>query len=1167
MRPKARFRFLVLGLAAVAVPGALGRASAGAAAVASAEVPVGGAAEEAAARLLEAAGAAGGVCAVVGATDGDLAVALGRRGPLVVHALVAEGKRLAAVRRTIAAAGLYGRVSADLLSGAGASDGGSAPGAAGGARLPYAENLVNLAVVEGVSALAPGGSWAAEVGRVLAPLGTAAVRVRGETRAEDLARALSAAGLQGAEAIEAGGRWVVARKPWPPDIDEWTHYLHGPDNNPVARDLRVGPPARMQWTADPPWLQSHETVSSVSTLVTARGRLYAIVNEAPISLAGPHAPPDAWFLVARDAFNGMRLWKVPIRRWGWREWKPSWFSPRPNDIPLNLQKRLAAVGDRVYVTLGYRAPVSELDGRTGRRLRTFPGTERTNELLVTDRWLLVSTVEPDAEAVRIAAVDLEAGRRRWRTAETYRGTTVDYIRWKAMRGSAPPAKLDPAPNLATDGRETVALIDGPNLVALDLATGRRRWSAPFPMAPTDETAGGMKARGRLWNGTVIVTGGVVLHASPNRLGALDARTGKVLWTRPKAYIGHLWYEWKDVFVIDGVVWTWGEDLAVEPLARSTGPRKMRSRFPTRAVGYDLRTGRVAREVALGPLFKSHHHHRCYRNKATVRYILASRRGTEFVSLTGGPHTIHNWVRGTCHVGMMPACGLQYVPPHPCVCYIEEKLNGFLALAPASEAGGTGGHPSPAASTSGAAVSGPAVAPLSGAPVSGAVAAVGPAEGDHFLERGPAYGRVAPAPAASPEADWPAFRHDAARTGTVAAPVPDGVKVRWRVAVGRRLSPPVAVADRVLVALVDEHQVACLDARTGAEAWRFTAGGRIDSPPTWHRGTVLFGSADGWVYCVRARDGVLVWRFRAAPGRRLVGAHEQLESAWPVHGSVLVLEDGPGAAGPAGADGAGRPAGAAAEGGATAYVVAGRSSHLDGGLHLWALDAATGAVRRHRVMRGPFYPADAVEENYRLPMGALPDILVSDGQHIYMRTKAFDRRLQPVEATPLLRPTTGFLDDAYFKRTPWRIQGLSDWGRLIVHDRRSAYYVRMFDSLKGLSPDVYFTPAAEGYLLFARPMDRKKSPTWSLRMPVRVRAMAAAGDRLFAAGPPDVVDPADPWGAFQGRKGGLLYVFDAATGRKVAEHRLPSPPVFNGLAAARGRLFLAAEDGRLTCLAE
>ena len=37
------------------------------------------------------------------------------------------------------------------------------------------------------------------------------------------------------------------------------------------------------------------------------------------------------------------------------------------------------------------------------------------------------------------------------------------------------------------------------------------------------------------------------------------------------------------------------------------------------------------------------------------------------------------------------------------------------------------------------------------------------------------------------------------------------------------------------------------------------------------------------------------------------------------------------------------------------------------------------------------------------------------------------------------------------------------------------------------------------------------------------------------------------------------------GEKLAEHRLDAPPVFDGMAAAGGRLLLATVDGRVLCL--
>ena len=79
--------------------------------------------------------------------------------------------------------------------------------------------------------------------------------------------------------------------------------------------------------------------------------------------------------------------------------------------------------------------------------------------------------------------------------------------------------------------------------------------------------------------------------------------------------------------------------------------------------------------------------------------------------------------------------------------------------------------------------------------------------------------------------------------------------------------------------------------------------------------MLFGCKDGSVYCLRAEDGALAWRYRASADRRHM-ALEQLESVWPIHGSVLV------------------------ENGVVSFV-AGRSVFLDGGLRFFRLDAATG----------------------------------------------------------------------------------------------------------------------------------------------------------------------------------------------------------------------------------
>jgi outer membrane protein assembly factor BamB len=857
-------------------------------------------------RIVEISGRSGGICVVVGARDAQLALAVARHGNFVVHVLAADPSVCQLMQQEIRSQGLYGTVSAAVYD---------------GGRLPYADNLVNLVIAEDTDAQREHGLTRAELARVLAPLGTAF-----------LDREADATDGLGLEVIHSalGASWLVLRKSWPKDIDQWTHFLHGADGNPVARDRVVGPPRHYQWINGPMFQRSHETVSSISTLVTANGRLFYIVDEAPISLTGQHELPDQWFLAARDAFNGVDLWKVPIRRWGWREWKDTWFSNRPGDFPLNLQKRLVAVGDRVYATLGYHAPVSELDAQTGEILQTYEGTERTNEILVLEDDLILSVLGDND--VRVMAVDAVSGRRRWVSPTGYRGTTVDYLKWSGQGGGVAPTKLDPSLNIATDGR-AIALIDGPDIVCLSRATGVEQWRTPFPSAESDSSAGGIRSNGDLWNGTMIVCDGVVLHASPGKLAALAADDGRLLWEQPKRYIGHLWYEWKDVFVIDGLVWTWSDQLDEAVFERS-GQRPQRTLAPRTVNGYDLQTGTLRREVPLGTVFHAHHHHRCYRNKATERYILASRRGTEYIDLQQEQHTVHNWVRGTCHVGMMPANGLQYAPPHPCQCYIDEKLNGMNALAPAGPGDPQDAEPGPR------------------------------------LVRGPAYAIQSAAPAAPHDADWPTFRADALRTGSGAAVVPDDAVLQWNVRVGTKVSAPIAADGRVFAALTDEHHAIALDGRDGRLLWQFAAGARIDSPPTYFNGTVLFGSADGCVYCLRADDGQLVWRFRAAPHARLIGAFGQLESAWPVSGSVLVQ-------------------------GGIVYFAAGRTSQLDGGIYLVGLDAQTGEVRCENRLEGPDYKAGDFDENFGLPMGSLPDILVGDGTNVFMRSQAFDADLQPI----------------------------------------------------------------------------------------------------------------------------------------------------------------------------
>ena len=89
----------------------------------------------------------------------------------------------------------------------------------------------------------------------------------------------------------------------------------------------MGPPRHLQWTAKPLYCRSHEWDSSVSALVSGGGRVFYILDEGPIGVTDPRFPAR-WMLVARDAFNGLLLWKRPLDGWGWRAWAYDRFADK-----------------------------------------------------------------------------------------------------------------------------------------------------------------------------------------------------------------------------------------------------------------------------------------------------------------------------------------------------------------------------------------------------------------------------------------------------------------------------------------------------------------------------------------------------------------------------------------------------------------------------------------------------------------------------------------------------------------------------------------------------------------------------------------------------------------------------------------------------------------------
>ena len=298
--------------------------------------------EESAQQILQAAEMRGGLIVHLGCGDGRLTAALHRDEHHVVQGLERDAGRVAQARAWLQKLGIYGPVSARLFD---------------GTRLPYADNLVNLVVAENLDGVSRD-----EALRVLAPGGKLCVK-------ED-------------------GQWTITAKPRPNNIDEWTHFLHDASGNAVAHDDQVAPPGSLQWTEGPRYMRSHEHIPGIYALVSAGGRIFYIVDEAPT--ASVRRVPE-WQLVARDAFNGILLWKKPIATW----------YPPSGELGPDAASARAPAGQRGQPSLRHARVARAADRRGCRDGRDHHGvyadTQGTEEVLWHQGMLLLVVRRVTAE--------------------------------------------------------------------------------------------------------------------------------------------------------------------------------------------------------------------------------------------------------------------------------------------------------------------------------------------------------------------------------------------------------------------------------------------------------------------------------------------------------------------------------------------------------------------------------------------------------------------------------------------------------------------------------------------------------------------------------------------------------------------------------------------------
>jgi outer membrane protein assembly factor BamB len=215
-------------------------------------------------------------------------------------------------------------------------------------------------------------------------------------------------------------------------------------------------------------------------------------------------------------------------------------------------------------------------------------------------------------------------------------------------------------------------------------------------------------------------------------------------------------------------------------------------------------------------------------------------------------------------------------------------------------------------------------------------------------------------------------------------------------------------------------------------------------------------------------------------------------------------------------------------------------------------------------------------------GNVSGLLTGDGKGVYLRhRRLFGQDDGKPSWGDRLGATAGMLDDSWFNRTYWILDGKLQ-GESLVHDEHTVYAVRSYDE-RGHGGFVEAgkaqyelaattrTPAIWDPASTAKRRERPWAPPaedkWTRPISPRVRAMALAGKTLICVGTPDVLDPEEPWAAYEGKRGGVLLAVSTADGKTCTELTFDGGPILDGIAIANGCVYVTTKDGRVLCFGQ
>ena len=618
--------------------------------------------------ILRESGVHNGYCLVLGNETGRLALELAQQSDLKIVGIEPDAEKVASARRMLDRAGLYG-VRVAVVEGSLET-------------LPCSNFFANLVVSESYLTTGRLPGHPEEVARVVRPLGgTVLLNSLDESFDSTAASPASPNALKEyfeamkfdsheVDAIEVdsgknrrtGGLWAKAVRGSLPGAGEWTHQFSGPGNTATSDERRAKAPLGVLWYGEPGPTRMISRHFQGSPPLAFDGRLFIAAANV---------------LLAYDAYNGVKLWEMS-------------YEGRPRTHTRRLPGSLAASSDGLF--LAVKNECLRFDPATGALLSTYkiPKRQATSgywSYLAAFDGMLIGSVSDgswDREAKSLIAFDTRTGKTLWE----YQGQNIGHLTITA--GDSRIYLIDGA--MSDRDRERLLRQDRSSYAAL---IGTARESAKAAVKAADlRTAIALDARsGKVaWSKPINLTNCSGVHRSAGELAAMF-KDGLLVFSGASGN-GHYWQQFLDgefkhrrilVLAADDGIQVWSRDADYR-----TRPIIVDDTVVADPWGYDLRTGEqrmrthpVTGEPSAWQFIRSGHH--CGFVSGCENLLLFRSDSIAYYDLPRDVGAFHfSGQRSGCAINSVPANGLVHITEASAGCQCLYAVQCTVTLEPVAE---------------------------------------------------------------------------------------------------------------------------------------------------------------------------------------------------------------------------------------------------------------------------------------------------------------------------------------------------------------------------------------------------------------------------------------------------------------------------------------------------